>query len=307
MRSCMFRSRPLVAALVLGTLLAPDARAARKANHIDSQWISSDFDKSAVRTVAILPAITFDGNHTAAGAVPAAWSAVFPDSGYLWIPADEVGRKLDAAGRLSDLDPLASGEIRRTGAVSAGTAQRLCRTLGVQAVLCLRVDKWEQMLAADSRRTASVEIRCSLVDSSGTELWRVSGRSMQQGERVSGPSIEGVGGTSRAPGQQAMGAPRGGSSSSSGGGQSSGGSSSGGSSGSSGGSSGGSSTGGGEASAGSSQMATVETPGHGRGSSDVTVREASPSARSDEFQRALRSLFADWVPLLPAPSRAAKR
>ncbi len=286
-----------IAALILAAgVLHSSVAAARRDNHVDAQWTHPEVSRATVRTIAILPATTFDGNHRAAAAVAAVWAGAVPDTGYSWISADEVLKRLDAAKRLGDVD-VAGGEIRKSGAIGAATAQRLCRALDAQGVLCLRVDKWEEMLAADSRRSASVEIRCALVDSGGTELWRVSGRSTYEGQRVTGPSLEIVsttqphqGPATTPAGRQAVGQ------------QSSGSGGSGGSgSGGSGGGGGSSGSGGGAATGGAS--ATFQDPGRGSAPSQLRVRDEAPSGEPSGFEAALRSLFADWVPLLP-PSPA---
>src|SRR5690242_18050541 len=91
------RALRAIAPIAAAILLAGAAHAAKKSNHVDAQWLNPDFAHAGVRTVAILPATTFDGNHQAENAVAASFASVFPDSSYLWIPAEETLRKLEAA------------------------------------------------------------------------------------------------------------------------------------------------------------------------------------------------------------------
>src|SRR5690349_5357191 len=103
-----------IAPIAAAILLATPAHAAKKSNHVDVHWVSPDFAHAGVRTVAILPATTFDGNHQAENDVASNFASVFPDSSYLWTPADETLRKLTAAGKLAVLEP-AGDDVRHNG------------------------------------------------------------------------------------------------------------------------------------------------------------------------------------------------
>jgi hypothetical protein len=57
--------------------------------------------------------------------------------------------------------------------VDSTSSPRVARLLGAQALLCLRIDRWERIGAPRSTRVY-VDMTATLVDSTGRLLWRAS-------------------------------------------------------------------------------------------------------------------------------------
>jgi hypothetical protein len=280
----------LVAALLALAPLLPPASASAKIRHVESSWTNPDFAKRDVRTIVILPAVTWDGNWEASSSPASTWLDAFSSSGYEWIPLSEVTRRWSEAPRQRDsLMKSIQAQIQNSGAVDAITARSLGTEFHAQGVLCLRVDRWEERLSGGSRNTATVELRCSLVDTSGTELWRIAGRSLSDGPLVKGSAIESsvAAPEKRVPASGGNPSPGGGG----GGGRSSG--------------SGG--AGAPVAAASGANTGAVSVPASpGEGSSGVALRQGDSDDVSSIYRGALMSLFADWVPQLPPAAKRTK-
>jgi hypothetical protein len=122
-----------------------------------------------VGTVAILPAVSVTGDALAEVRAEAGWNALYGRGWAQWVSADEVSRRL-AVDRADDFAREVRDQIWRNGTVDAPTAARLCRMLGVDAVLCLRIDRWEL-----EERRGMVEVTASLSGADGPQLWSASG------------------------------------------------------------------------------------------------------------------------------------
>lgn len=298
----------IAAALALSfslATLATEAEAKPRSRTVERSWIHPEFARFGIRKIAILPAVTFDGNYEATNAASAVWLGEFSKVGYEWISADKVRLRLAAASRQRDsLLEVINGQVQRSGRLEPATARFLGHLLGAQGLLCVRVDKWLIMNSASSRQTATVELSATLVDTTATELWKIAGSAMNEGPVVASRTF--FEGSPHEP-AQAVPAPRSGGSSGGTGG-------SGGGSGGSGGSSGGGSGGGGSGSSsgvgGGSTSSTgssggsswANAPPHPEaGASRALVPDLYIADLPTVYRAALTSLYADWIPLLPSP------
>jgi hypothetical protein len=163
-----------------GFVLASAALAAKSPVIIDEQWTRRDFPEHGVRKVAVLPAIEFGGyrpDHLAS----IAFFNAFRESGYRWLPPSSVYRALGAtqAARDSMFRAIAL-QVRGNGHTDPRTSAWLTARLQVDALVVLRVERWE--FIKEGSDATIVEVRAEMVDGSGEPLWRVLGRSRIFGE-----------------------------------------------------------------------------------------------------------------------------
>jgi len=126
---------------------------------------------NALGDVAILPAVSVNGDPLAEYRAEAGWLAQYGLGRVRWMSPDVVSQRIAAAGG-DELAREVREQIWRNGAVDGPTATRLCRLLGVSAVLSLRVDRWEL-----AERRGMVALTATLNGADGPELWSASGNS----------------------------------------------------------------------------------------------------------------------------------
>ncbi len=302
-------ARTLLVAIAL-VLAAPVRPALAKPRTVERVWTHPEFERFRVRKVAILPAVTFDGNYQATNAVSAVWFGEFARVGYEWIPADQVRLRLRETSRQRNslLDAI-NAQVQRSGRIDGVTARAVGRRVGAQAMMCIRVDTWQTMNSASSRQTATIELSASMVDTAGMELWKIGGRVLHEGPIVTKTFFENEGLPAPAP---RVAVPRaGGSGGGSGGGSAGGSGASGGGSSSGGGGAGGGSAGGtsGGTSSGSSAASGgvdfVPLPRPEGASSPNLIPDLYVPDLPAIYRGALTTLFADWIPRLPPPGKPA--
>lgn len=302
----------LVAAVALCALAVPFVPADAKPRTVERSWLNPQFASFGIHRIAILPATTFNGDDQASNATAAVWFGEFSKVPYEWISAEKVRLKLRTASRQRDsLVDVISNQVLKSGKVEPKTAGFLAGLLGVDALLCVRIDKWQVMNSASSRQTATIELAATLVDRQATDLWKVAGSSINEGPVVSSHMLF-ENGPKEAPSQPVGARSSGGSSSGSSGG--SGGSSGGGGSGSPGGAGGSSGGSGGSGSSGGSSGGTGSSSSGSSGTTGWTGAAPRMDAPSTDamkdlyvadlpavYQGALTTIYTDWIPLLPPP------
>ena len=189
-RSTIQRPRGFVRLFVIATLaiaaalLLPGgaARAGKGPVVIDERWVHPDFAARSPRRVAVLPAITqesFASSHL----VSDLFYAEVANDGRAWMPPSLAHMRLGptAHERDSTLRDLVV-QVRRDGHPSPASTAAIARRLNVDALLVLRIDRWEHTSAPDE--ATNIEVRAELVDSTGTTLLRLVSRSRIFGERT---------------------------------------------------------------------------------------------------------------------------
>jgi len=173
-----------VLALAFLAALAPAAPAAKKGGKLDLITTAPDFASFGVKSIALLPIATFDRSLPAERTVADVWGQNFRGIGYRWISAQTTREML--LGALGDSTVRAVREqMLKNVRVDSLQAPLLCAKLRTRAVLCVRVDQWEQqqiMWNQSGRATTTVQLKAALVDSTGTLLWTAS-----SGETGEGP------------------------------------------------------------------------------------------------------------------------
>ncbi len=158
------------AAVALLALVGPGARGG--ARPADRVWVAPDIADREVHTIAILPGV--GGTRDAARAFGDRWFLRVYQAGYAWLPMMSAEDYLARRGREGDmlLDRLRS-QVDRGGQVDSACAVQFSRALRVDALLILRIDRWERV--GFGTTVAHIEALCTLQDSTGHLLWRVSG------------------------------------------------------------------------------------------------------------------------------------
>jgi hypothetical protein len=182
----MIRRAGFAALIILVTLapLASSALAAKpKGGKMDLIMTVPDFASYGVKSIAMLPVATFDKNLSAERMVTARLGQRLKDTGYRWVSAPTAGDMLRAT--IGDSATKAVGmEILKSVRVDSLHAPLLCAKLRTRAVLCVRVDLWEQqpvLWNQSGRPATTVQLKAALVDSSGALLWSASGSETGEG------------------------------------------------------------------------------------------------------------------------------
>lgn len=182
----MLRRAGFAALIALATLapLASSALAAKpKGRKVDLITTVPDFASYGVRSIAMLPVATFDKNLSAERTVTVLLGQSLKDTGYRWVSAPTAREMLQAT--IGDSATKAvNEEILKSVRVDSLRAPLLCAKLRTSAVLCVRVDLWEQqpvLWNQSGRPETTVQLKAALVDSSGALLWSASGSETGEG------------------------------------------------------------------------------------------------------------------------------
>jgi hypothetical protein len=176
----------MLAVLLAGVavVLAVSAHAADKKKK-DAVWTNPDFASSNVTSIAMLPPVSFDRNAAAEKIADGALGAAVRGQVYRWLSATNA-RTLIASGPGGDsLLKVVRDRQLETGRVDSLMAPVLCKRTRTNALLSLRVDRWEQLqmeFNQAGKPSTTVQLTVTLVDSVGRLLWTASGS-----ETVEGP------------------------------------------------------------------------------------------------------------------------
>jgi hypothetical protein len=182
----MMRRAGFAALLVLAALasLVPSALAAKqKGSKLDLITTVPDFASFGVKSIALLPIATFDRSLPAERMVADLWGQNFRGTGYRWISA-ATAREMLLSSLGDSTVKVVREQMLKNVRVDSLQAPLLCAKLRASAVLCVRVDQWEQrpiLWNQSGRPMTSVQLRAALVDSSGTLLWSASGSETGEG------------------------------------------------------------------------------------------------------------------------------
>ena len=145
--------------------------AAARGTSADAVFRSAALGTREFATIAILPVASVSENPGAERLVEDSWPEFCGEGGIQWLRADSVRAVFAGAAAGSvDLDAV-HAQIWRRGVADSEAAGRIARQLGVDAVLSVRIDRWE---IADGGR-AMVEMSAVLSGADGARLWSISG------------------------------------------------------------------------------------------------------------------------------------
>lgn len=175
----------IACAALLGVALAmPGAAAEKQGKKLDLFWTHPDIANLGLRTVALLPTATYDGNLKVEKEVELAWGALSRGAGYRWFYSTMTKDLLRRAFGGDSMLTAVRKTLLKDGRVDSLSARALCQALRVSAILAMRADHWEQLQMEwnqTGKPLTTVQMRAALVDSSGRLLWTASGSETGEG------------------------------------------------------------------------------------------------------------------------------
>jgi hypothetical protein len=172
------------AALLTLALPMPGVAADKQGKKLDLFWTHPDIANLGLRSVALLPTATFDGNLKAEKEVELAWSPLSRGTGYRWYYSTMTKDLLRRAFGGDSVLTAVRKTVLKDGRVDSLTARALCQTLHVSAILIMRADQWEQLQMEwnqTGKPLTTVQMKAALMDSSGRVLWTASGSETGEG------------------------------------------------------------------------------------------------------------------------------
>ena len=203
------RLAPLV---LIALVVAALAFAADKKSTGDRFWIAPDFEAYPIKSIALLPPATFDGNIENRRLVENAVGQALRGSGHRWVSPFMIRDYMLKNGGDS-LSQALNEKLLREPRLDSLDAPRISRMLRTRAILTVRVDQMErrELEPGQSGRPATtVHLRAALVDSTGRLLWTASSTETLEGAqqdaeanvivvKASGLNNQGIGNTTTAP------------------------------------------------------------------------------------------------------------
>jgi hypothetical protein len=160
--------------LALLAIVPTGAAAKRRDPRADRIWIHPRIDGLRPSRIAILPAVSFVWLPSERTFLEDAWLQRLTGSQHVWLPAVLCRERMAATSRRGDsLLNVIGTQIRSRGRVDSTTSMRLARLLDSQALLCLRIDRWER-IGGVAASLVYVDMTATLVDSTGRLLWRIT-------------------------------------------------------------------------------------------------------------------------------------
>ncbi|NOT35244.1 MAG: hypothetical protein HOP12_13945, partial [Candidatus Eisenbacteria bacterium] len=171
----------LIAALCV---CAAAAAVAQKGKKVDLIWTAPGIEQLGVRTIALMPALSFDNNLQSEHLVENAAAQSLRPLGYRWRSPTSALALLKGSATADSLWRAQRAVILKNLHVDSLAAGRLCAAMRVNALLTYRIDlferhelEWNQT----GKPSTSVQIKAALVDSSGRLLWTASGSETLEG------------------------------------------------------------------------------------------------------------------------------
>jgi hypothetical protein len=170
-------------ALAFAALAVPPSRAAKNTTRGDLLWQSTALDSLDLRSIAFLPAATFDNGLEARRQVEASMGQALRGTGYRWASPLVTRDQLVREGGEPLLKALTQG-VLKTGRLDSLDAPSVSRITRTRAMLTVRVDRFERLelpFDQSGKPSTTVALTAALVDSTGRLLWTVSGSETAEG------------------------------------------------------------------------------------------------------------------------------
>jgi hypothetical protein len=165
-------------------VLALAAAADPKGKKLDLFWTSPEMAHISLRSVALLPAASFDNDYKVEKEIEVGWGPPAHTTAYRWYYSTTSKDLLRRAfGGDSVLTAVRNG-LLKNARVDSLTARALCAALHTSAVFAIRVDHWQQIEMEwnqTGKPSTTVELKAALVDSTGRLLWTAEGSNTGEG------------------------------------------------------------------------------------------------------------------------------
>jgi len=165
------------------TLRSASAGAARGPSRTDAVWQAPDFASFDVRSIAMLPAVTFDNNVEARRYTESAIGQSLRGTGYHWVSTLVTRDQIVREGGDSLFKAYTQG-LLKAGRLDSLDAPRFSRVTHARAMFTVRVDRFERLelqFDQSGKPTTTVQLTAALVDSTGRLLWTASGSETAEG------------------------------------------------------------------------------------------------------------------------------
>ena len=169
--------------LLLPAVLAAPALAQKGARKVDLFWTSPEFAAHEPRTIAMLPAATYDNNVEARKQAEAAIARALRETGYRWTSTLVSRDRMFKAGGDSMLRAF-NDKLLKSPRLDSLEAPGYARLVFANALLTIRVDRYERLemeFNQAGKPSTTVALTAALVDSSGRLLWSASGSETAEG------------------------------------------------------------------------------------------------------------------------------
>jgi hypothetical protein len=146
-----------------------------------------DYATLAPASIALLPAVNFDLDPESERLAVVNWAQGFGRRDYRWLSATVSRTMLMSDSTGAAMLKLARASILKSGHVDSLQAPLLCARLRVEALMCVRVEQWEQHAIGQDesgKPWTRVQLRAEMVDSLGKVLWTASGGETTEGDYV---------------------------------------------------------------------------------------------------------------------------
>ena len=178
-------SRKLVAALAATlAIVALSGAAEKRGKKVDAIWTHPDFKSFGIKSIGVLPPVSYDHSLQNEKAVETALGNVLKGAKLRWVGSASARALIarDASG--DSLLKVARDRLLEAPRVDSLLAPELCRRMRTDAVMSMRVDRMERLemeFNQAGRPSTSVQVTSSLVDSTGALLWTATGSETAEG------------------------------------------------------------------------------------------------------------------------------
>ena len=175
--------RALTCTLLVAAALSAPAHADKGSRVLDTFWRSPEFAAYEPRSIALLPAATYDGSLEARKQAETAIGMAFRGTGYRWVSTLITRDRMFKAGGDSLLSAF-NEKLLHAPRVDSLEAPELARRMMASALLTVRVDRCEKLemeFNQAGKPSTTVALTAALVDSSGRLLWTASGSETSEG------------------------------------------------------------------------------------------------------------------------------
>jgi hypothetical protein len=170
--------------LALAALALPAvAFAARQTHPVDQIWTRSNLSAIRLESVAMLPAVSFDGIGPAERHAEGELMKTIRDAGFRWITAPTTREMLRRVANDS-IVPALKPTVLKNARVDSASTPAICALLRVNGLITVRVDRAEQInIQSDQsgKPSTTVYVHAALVDSLGRLIWTASGENTLEG------------------------------------------------------------------------------------------------------------------------------
>lgn len=169
--------------LLLACAVVVPASAEKAPKKMDIFWQSPEYAAHEPKSIAMLPAATYDGSVEARQQVEAAVAKALRGAGYRWTSTLITRDRMLKSGGDSLLKAL-HGQLLKEPQLDSLEAPGYARLMTSDALLTIRVDRFEQYkleVYQSGKATTTVGLTVALVDSSGRLLWRGIGLETAEG------------------------------------------------------------------------------------------------------------------------------